>query len=185
MKKTVIAYYFLMILIVICVASITSYVMYLKFQSLTVVESIDVRINAFDDRNSLSRSEMENDINMFVEKLIDEKINSEISKTISIVNYPITIFSIILTLFIVSVGFVSLKSINDSRILLEKVEKAPESILSEYYKKQIPILMKDLFDDNELKKSNAIRNLSLNPEINVDHYNQIIEIFPKELGKPC
>jgi hypothetical protein len=108
------------------------------------------------------------DIFSFINKIISEINNRNqtlYDQSISRLNTSITLFSVSLGIFALLVGFFSFNKLKDIKNLLDKIEASPEIMINTYYHKQISLLSNNLFNSNNLIRSETIKQFIHKPNV--------------------
>jgi uncharacterized protein YxeA len=150
----------------------------------TIVVSVTLSIFVFELKNSQSDDMIPIKINIFGDKIpnnVQDEINNSITtsvekayeKSISRLNVSIMLFSCALGIFTIVFGFFYFLKIRESERLMEEMKNKTDEFFRKYHREQYNKNVSDLFSDNNIKRYNALKNISNNPEITIDDFDVI------------
>ncbi len=114
--------------------------------------------------------------------VISETFNDEIKDSLNVLLLSIAIITLLLTGFAIAFAynfFGRLKEINKA---YDKILDSPKVLMSAYYKNQLQEMYIDLFADDNIKRSNAIKLLSQNPEVKDKNFEGISKVLLNEFN---
>jgi len=113
---------------------------------------------------------------------IHQLADDAFGRTTSALNFDIAILTAIVAAFGVAIGFQYFSKQTELREALQRVEKAPEEMVSLFYKKQLSNLPHALFDSDNHRRRVTILSLLSNPQITRDHYSTLALAVQQELS---
>ena len=171
--------------IIILVTLTINYLWYLNIKKEYILKEISVNINFNNIKSKTGEiTKLKNDLENFFKNYSNSYIKDELNKNLSLINFPITLFTFVFSAFLLITGYISFNEINNSKKLLNEIQNAPEKVLDVYYSRMLPKIMLDIFNDNSVIKSDAIKNLTFNPCINKQHYSILKKLLLTELSNP-
>ena len=115
-----------------------------------------------------------------INKSILSNIENAYEKSIAKIDLSITLFSCALGIFTIVFGFFYFLKIRESEKLMEEIQTRTDDFFKRYYRNQYNKNVSDLFSDNNIKRANALKNISNNPEISQDDFDILKMVLLKE-----
>jgi hypothetical protein len=129
-----------------------------------------------------------NDLSIKVQEEINQSVASNIEKIynqlLANVQLSIALFSCALVIFAIIFGWIYFSRIRDAENLIKEVQKTPDLFFKQFYREQYNKNISNMFSSNYVKRSEAIKNLTFNPELNIEDYDVLQEILLNELDYP-
>jgi hypothetical protein len=141
---------------------------------ISVVVSIIVWGNFIDNTLSSVIGTSQNDISENRGQMFNDTIQSIsdrlYDKTISRIDFAITLFSCGLVLFTIVFGFFYFSKIKEAESLIKSVQNTPDLFFKQFYQEQFNKAIRDVFSTNNIARHEAINSLAYNPEISASDY---------------
>lgn len=121
-------------------------------------------------------TKIQEDINKSITTLIEK----EYDRTVTKIDFSITLFSSALGIFTIIFGLFYFSRIREAEKAIEEIQKTPDVFFRKFYKEQFKNNIPNLFSENNIKRYNAIQNLPFNSEITINDYEVIEAVLIKE-----
>jgi hypothetical protein len=126
-----------------------------------------------------------NDLSVKVQEEINQSVASNIEKIynqlLANVQLSIALFSCALVVFAIIFGWIYFSRIRDAENLIKEIQKTPDLFFKQFYREQYNKTIANMFSSNYVKRSEAIKNLAFNPELNMEDYDVLQGVLLKEL----
>jgi len=117
-----------------------------------------------------------------INKSINSNVESLYEKSISKLDVSITLFSCALGIFTIVFGFFYFLKIRESEKLMDEIQNKTSEFFKRHYREQFDKAIAELFSANNIKRYNAIKNLSNNPEITPADFDLISAALTREFA---
>lgn len=117
---------------------------------------------------------------------ITEGLRTEIDRNFNMaignINTTITYFAMFLSVILVLAGFVSFGRVNQLAKLVETLDTQPEKVFNAYFRKRLTTNLNELFSKNQIRKSDAIREIQANPQLSAEHFDILSTAINNEIA---
>ncbi|MDR0370550.1 MAG: hypothetical protein LBH80_01665 [Prevotellaceae bacterium] len=130
-----------------------------------------------------------NDLSAKVQEEINQSVASNIEKLynqlLANIQLSIALFSCALVVFAIIFGWIYFSRIRDAENLIKEIQKTPDLFFKQFYREQYNKNISNMFSSNYVKRSEAIKNLTFNPEVGKEDYDVLQEVLLNELDYPA
>jgi hypothetical protein len=127
-----------------------------------------------DDLSVKAQEQINNAIASNIEKIYNQLITN--------IQFTIALFSCALVVFTIIFGFIYFSKVREAESLIKEIQKTPDLFFKQFYREQYNKNISNLFSTEYIKRYDAIKNLSYNPEINQDDYYVLKDVLQNEFN---